>query len=58
MWKGEVRLMPQLPLPKGKMHLPLNGRLGGPQSQSGHFGEDSNPLPLLVFEHQIIQSVA
>jgi hypothetical protein len=46
------------PTPKGKMHLPLNRRLVGPQSQSGHFGEDNDPLPLLVFEHQIIQSIA
>jgi len=45
------------PPSQGKIHLPLNGRLGGPQSQSGHFGEDNNPLPLLVFEHQIVQPV-
>jgi len=36
---------------------PLNRRLGGPQSQFGHSGEENNLLPFLGFEPQIIQPV-
>jgi hypothetical protein len=33
-------------------------RLGGPQSQSGHDGEEKNSQPLPVFEPLIIQPIA
>lgn len=38
--------------------LTLNSSLGGPQSQSGQFGEEENLLPLLRFETWIILRVA
>jgi len=34
---------------------PLNTRLGGPQSQSGYFGDSKNLMPLTGFELQTIQ---
>jgi hypothetical protein len=37
---------------------PLNGRLGGPQSQPGHFAEDTKNMFLQGIKHQIIQRVA
>ena len=37
---------------------PLNRRLRGPQSQSGHFGGQKNLLLLLEFEPWAIQPVA
>jgi len=40
------------------VHYPLNRKLGGPQNQSGYFGEVNNPLFLLQSEPQIIQPVA
>jgi hypothetical protein len=36
---------------------PLNRRLGGPQSQSKHFGDDKNLLPLMEFEPWTVQPV-
>ena len=36
----------------------LNTRLGGPQSQSGHFGGERNLLPMLGFEPWIVQRIA
>jgi hypothetical protein len=35
-------------LPPG--NYPLDGRLGRPQSRSGRYGEEKNPLPLLGIE--------
>jgi hypothetical protein len=46
--------MPQLLYPEGKSPLyPLDRRLGGPQSWSGHSGEEKNsqPLPGFIFNH-------
>jgi len=40
------------------IHYALNRRLGGPQNQSGYFGEVKNLLFLLQSEPQIIQPVA
>jgi hypothetical protein len=37
---------------------PLNTRLGGPQSQSGHGGEEKNSQTLLGLEPPIIEPVA
>jgi hypothetical protein len=46
-------------LPQGKSPwYPLNRRLGGPQSRSGHAGEEKNSHTLLGFEPPIIQPVA
>jgi hypothetical protein len=39
-------------------HYPLNRVLGGPQSWSGHFGEQKNLLPLPGIEAQAIQPAA
>jgi len=36
----------------------LNGRVGGPQRWSGHFGEEINLLPLTELEPQIMQPIA
>jgi hypothetical protein len=38
--------------------LPLDRRLGGPQSRSGHGGEEKNSQPLPGFEAPINQPVA
>jgi hypothetical protein len=51
-----------MPLPlylQGKrLSYPMDRRLGGPQSQSGHGGEEKNSQPLLGLEPLIIQSIA
>jgi hypothetical protein len=45
--------------PQGKNPwYPLDGRLGGPQSQSGRDGEGKNTQPLPGLEPPIIQPVA
>jgi len=45
-------------LTSGKQpQYPVNGRLGGPQSQSKHFGDDKNLLPLMEFEPRTVQPV-
>jgi hypothetical protein len=36
---------------------PLDGRLGRPQSQSGHGGEEKNSQPLLGLKSPIIQPI-
>jgi hypothetical protein len=42
-----------------KSHLyPLDRKLGGTQSRSGHGGEEKNSQPLPRIEHPIIQPVA
>jgi hypothetical protein len=46
-------------LTSGKETLvPLDRRLAGPQSRSGHGGEEKNSQPLLVFESPLIQPIA
>jgi hypothetical protein len=51
--------MPWLLYPQGKSPwYPLDRRLGGPQSQSGHSGEEKNSQPLLGLEPLIIQPIA
>jgi hypothetical protein len=44
----------------GQLHtlVPVEQRLGGPQSQYGCFGEEKNLLPLPGFEPWIFQPVA
>ena len=37
---------------------PVSKSLGGPHSQSGHFGEEKNLLPLPGIQSQIIQPIA
>jgi hypothetical protein len=45
--------------PQGKSPwYPLDRRLGGPQSQPGHSGEETNSLPLLGFKLVIILPTA
>jgi hypothetical protein len=47
-------------LTSGKQYeyqYPLNGRLGGPNSQSKHFGNDKNLFPLMEFELWTVQPV-
>ena len=59
-WKWVVNFMPQLLYPQGKEpQYPLNKRLGGPQSWSGHFWrkEKKNPLHLHRFKPWTIQPV-
>jgi hypothetical protein len=44
--------------PQGKTpQYPLDGRLGGPQSWSGHGCEEKNSQPLPGLEPQIMQPV-
>jgi hypothetical protein len=51
--------MPWLLYLQGKCPwYPLDRRLGGSQSQSGHGGEEKNFQPPVGFEHLIIQPIA
>jgi hypothetical protein len=43
--------------PEEESQYPLNRRLGGPQSRSGHFVEEKNPLALLGYELRTVQPV-
>jgi hypothetical protein len=36
---------------------PLNISLGGPQNQSGHFGEEKKFLPMSGVQHWIVQPI-
>jgi hypothetical protein len=47
--RGQLNALAALP-PKRKHRYTLKRRLGGPQSQSEHFGEEKNlfPLPALT----------
>jgi hypothetical protein len=55
--KGDHQLPAQTPLCSGKEpQIPTNRRLGGPQGQSEHFGEEKNLLPLRGIKSQTIQS--
>jgi len=57
--EGDGQLPAPAPLCSGtEPQYPLNKRLGGPQGQSGHFGEQKNLLPLAEIKSQIIQSTA
>jgi hypothetical protein len=52
-WGWVVSFKPQLLYPQGKSPwYPLDRRLGGPQSHSGHDGEQKNSQPLLGIGHQ------
>jgi hypothetical protein len=49
----------QLLYPQGKSPwYPLDRRMGGPQSQSGHTGEEKYSQILLAFKPPIIQPIA
>jgi hypothetical protein len=50
-------LWPLYPQEKSSCY-PLDRRLGGPQSQSEHDGEEKNTHPLLGFKPHIIQPIA
>jgi len=50
-WRQVVSFMPRPFYPQGKSPwYPLYTRLGGPQSQSGHSGEEKNSQPLVGLE--------
>jgi hypothetical protein len=52
-WKWVVSFTLRPLYPQGKIpHYPLNRRLGGPQSRSGHCWEERYLLPLLGIEPQ------
>jgi hypothetical protein len=53
---GQARTPATLP-PGKEPPLPLNRRLGGPESSTGRFEEEKILLPL-VFEHRIVQAAA
>jgi hypothetical protein len=56
---GVVSFMPQPLYPQGKSPwYPMDRRLGGPHSWSGHSGEEKNSQPLLGHEPLIIQPIA
>jgi hypothetical protein len=58
-WRWVVSFTLQPFYPQGKStRYPLNRRLGGSQSQSGHGGEEKNSQPLPVLEPPIIQPAA
>jgi len=51
--------MLQLLYSRGKSpQYPMNRRVDRPQSQSGHFGGQKNPLHLPKFEFHIIQPIS
>jgi hypothetical protein len=57
----EVSGQPHAPVALSQGKSPwykLDRRLGGPQSQCGHCGEEKNTQPLPGFEPPIIQTVA
>jgi hypothetical protein len=57
-WRWVVHFMLQPLYPQGKSSwYPSDRRLGGPQSQSGHGGEEKNSQPLPRLEPLIIQPV-
>jgi hypothetical protein len=57
--RGVVSFTPRPLYPKRKSPwYPLDRRLSGPQSRSGHGGEEENSKPLSGLEPQIIQPVA
>jgi hypothetical protein len=47
----------QIHILRKKKCYPLNRKLSGRQSQTGHFGEERNHLHLLWFKHQSVQPV-
>jgi hypothetical protein len=51
-------LVPASLLPGKEPQYPLDRRVGGPQSRSGHGGEEKNSQPLPGLEPPIIQPVA
>jgi len=53
-----IKITSQMLYPQKEHPKPLNRRLGGSQSRSGHSGEKKNLLPLWEFEAQTVQSVA
>jgi hypothetical protein len=53
-----MNFTPQPFYPRNEALYQLNRRLGGPQSWSEHFGEETNLFLLLGFKSQIIQPVA
>jgi hypothetical protein len=58
-WRWLVSFMPEPLHPQGKSPwYPLDRRLGGPQSQSGHSGEEKNSQLLLRLKTPIIQPIA
>jgi hypothetical protein len=58
-WRWAVSFTPRSLYTKGKSPwYPLDRRLGGPQSQSGHIGEEKNSQPLAGLESPITQPVA
>jgi hypothetical protein len=57
-WRWVVSFTPRLLYPKGNSLLyTLDRRLGGPQSRSGHDGEEKYSQPLPGLEPPIIQPV-
>jgi hypothetical protein len=55
-WRWLVSFRPRPPYPQRKSpYYPLNRRLGGPQSRSGHSGKEKNSQPLPGLEPPIIQ---
>jgi hypothetical protein len=58
-WRWVVGFMPQLLYPQGKSPWhPLDRRLGGPQSWSGHGGEEKNSQPVPGLAPPTIQPIA
>jgi hypothetical protein len=58
-WRWVVSFTPRPLYPQGKIPwYPLNRRLGGPQSRSGHGDEEKNSQPMLGLEPPIIQTAA
>jgi hypothetical protein len=57
-WRWMVSFTPRPLYLQGRSpRYPLDRRLGGPQSRSGHGGEEKNSQPLLELESSIIQPV-
>jgi hypothetical protein len=58
-WRWVVSFTPRPLYTQGKSpRYPQDRRLGGPQSRSGHGGEENNSQLLPGLEHPIIQPIA
>jgi hypothetical protein len=58
-WRWAVSLTDRPLYPQGESQwYPLDKRLGGPQNQCGHAGEEKNSQPRPEIEPPIIQAVA
>jgi len=57
-WRSVINITPRLLHPQKEPDYPVQRRVGGRQSQAGHFEGDKNLLALPGFEPRTIQPAA